>query len=39
MVGEQSEQDEDDNNSDKDTTDNELKSVPVKDTTEQEETK
>ena len=39
VVGEQSEQDEDDNNSDKDTSDNEVKSVPVKDTTEQEETK
>ena len=38
-AGEQSEQDENDNNSDKDTADNEIKSVPVKDTIEQEETK
>jgi N utilization substance protein A len=38
-VEEQSEQDENENNSDKDTTDNEIKSVPVKDNKEQEETK
>ena len=38
-AGEQSEQDETDNNSDKDTADNEIKSVPVKVTIEQEETK
>ena len=38
-AGEQSEQDENDNNSDKDTADNEIKSVPVKGTIEQEETK